>query len=92
MFIVEYTNLSHATLGIVLWIIVKKYYLFAILNYLVVGILFGLITWGLIININVGLEKINNPLSQSLGTTFSSLVAFWFYGIIVSSTINRLNK
>ncbi|MFZ5989102.1 MAG: hypothetical protein ACOYWZ_18525 [Bacillota bacterium] len=58
----------------------------------VTGIVFGFITWWVLLSINSTLRTVQAPWNQGLETVISSLAAFIVYGVISTYTIKRYGR
>lgn len=73
--------------GYIILFIMRKVESIGKVNSLLLGIIWGIIVWAIIIPINVSLGKINAPWSMGAATLIPSIIAFMLYGIISAYTI-----
>lgn len=75
--------------GYILLYIVNKLKIINKINIGVIGAIWGIVVWTIILSINSIQGTVNAPWVQGISTVLSSIIAFVLYGIISSSTIKR---
>lgn len=73
--------------GFLLMAIMQGINLLRDLNYWVLGTVYGILIWAILIPINVAQGTINAPWNQGLATLVVSLIAFVVYGLVATYTI-----
>jgi hypothetical protein len=73
--------------GYVLLFALRKLEFLRNINQMLIGVIWGIIVWAIIIPINAAQGKITGPWSMDIATLLSSVTAFALYGIISSYTI-----
>lgn len=75
--------------GYVLLYIMRKSEVINKVNIWVIGIIWGIIVWAIILTINSMQGTIKAPWSQGLSSVLSSMIAFIIYSVISTYTIKK---
>lgn len=77
--------------GYILLFAVRKSEFLRSFDKVILGTLWGIIAWSIIIPMNTAQGKINGPLSMNTATLLSSIAAFILYGIISTYTVKKID-
>jgi hypothetical protein len=58
----------------------------------IIGTVYGIIVWAVLIPINSAQGAINQPWTQGLSTIIASLIAFVAYGLISTFTVKNIGR
>lgn len=78
--------------GYVLFFIIRKVETIQHMNTFIIGAIWGMIVWAIVIPINAAQGKVKLPWEAGLGTIIASLFAFIVFGTIATYTIRRYGE